>query len=347
MQLGRGLESLIPPESFRDESEREIQREEIVEVSIEKEEIQSIEPDIQESQPQQAENIPIPEPEMKISPKDFIFHIEVDKIYPNPHQPRRDFGEDALRELAQSIREFGILQPLVVTKVENESDRGWDVHYELVAGERRLMAAKMLGLQTVPVIIKRIGIDREKLEIAVVENIQRSDLNPIEFARAVAGLQDEFHLTQREIASRLGKSREVVANSVRLLGLPFEIQEAIAIGKINESQARLLLAIDDVGIKEKIFQDILKYNLSVREVSARIKKLETAKKEKEEGVESNGLIDPEIETIKDQLENYLGTRVDVQNKDSGGGKITITYYSSEELESLLSKLFKQIDNQSL
>ena len=168
-----------------------------------------------------------------------IFHIEIEKITPNPDQPRRHFDQDALHELASSIREFGFLQPLVVSKVEKETPTGIEVEYQIIAGERRFMAAKMLGLPRVPAIIRNINLEREKLELGVIENIQRENLNPIEMARAFQRLQEEFRMTQREIAAKLGKSREVVANSVRLLDLPEYIQRAVEKGEVSESNARL------------------------------------------------------------------------------------------------------------
>jgi ParB/RepB/Spo0J family partition protein len=153
-------------------------------------------------------------------PYEAVFHIEVEKIKPNPQQPRRDFNQDAIKELAASIREFGILQPLVVTKVVKEVPTGTDVEYYLIAGERRLRAAKYLGLERVPAVIKNVDLEKERLELAIIENLQRENLNPVEMGRAFARLQDEFRLTQREIAARLGKSREAVANTMRLLDLP-------------------------------------------------------------------------------------------------------------------------------
>ena len=247
-----------------------------------------------------------------------IFQIEIDKIKPNPHQPRKYFDEESLRELAVSIREFGIIQPLVVSKMERESEQGWSVHYELIAGERRLMASKLVGLPTVPAIIRSEPKEREKLEIAVVENIQRADLNAIELARAIARLQDEFGLTQREVAARLGKSRGAVANTVRLLGLPSEIQESIANNKLTESHARLLLQIDDNAMQDQIFQDILRENLSVRETDERIKRIRiNAVKGKEYSVARN-LVDPEIALLKERLEEFLGTKVDLQSRGKSG-----------------------------
>jgi ParB/RepB/Spo0J family partition protein len=186
-----------------------------------------------------------------------IFHIEVEKIKPNPYQPRRSFNREDLAELAQSIREFGIIQPLVVTKIEKETPSGTEVEYQLIAGERRLMAAKLIGLRAVPTIVKRFDFHQAKLEVALVENIQRSNLNPIEAARAYARLQDEFNLTQREIAAKIGKSRETVANTVRLLSLPSSAQEALSAGRINESQARVLLASSDPVKQNELFEKFL------------------------------------------------------------------------------------------
>lgn len=279
------------------------------------------------------------EAEKKTDKSEAVFHIEVDKIVPNPEQPRRHFDEEALRELAGSIREFGIIQPLVVSKVSKENENGTEVYYELIAGERRLMAAKMVGLRTVPVIVKHISVKQEKLELAIIENIQRSDLNPVEEARAYSRLQDEFRMTQREIASRLGKSRETVANAMRLLNLPSEIQIALETGQLNESQARLLLQIDDIAKQKDIFYSILTDKPSVRALKQRIKETSLPKIQPH-------TVDPTLDAIKNRLEEILGTKVDIKT-EGDKGKITINFYSSEELSSLIEKLIKQNDNQSL
>lgn len=272
-----------------------------------------------------------------------VFHIEIEKIKPNPHQPRRHFDEDSLRELAASIREFGVIQPLVVSKVEHESESGTLVEYELIAGERRLMASKLLGLYTVPVIIRKPSLEREKLELAVIENVQRADLNPIETARAFAKLQDEFKLTQREIAAKLGKSREAISNSVRLLGLPSEIQAALAEGKLSESQARLLLGVPDIGKQKKIFDEIMRDNLSVRAIRLRVKGLSSA--EMPEVAEIAVSMNPALTALKERLEEFFGTNIDLDQRGVGG-KITINFYSPEELSVIVEKLLKQSDNQS-
>lgn len=266
-----------------------------------------------------------------------VFQIEVERIVPNPHQPRREFNEEALRDLANSIREFGVLQPLIVSKIEEEGENGTIVRYELIAGERRLLASKLVGLRTVPAIIRRIGIPREKLELAVIENIQRENLNPVEEARAYSRLQDEFNLTQREIASRLGKSREVIANALRLLNLPREVQDALSSGRLNESQARLLLTIEDIGGQKQMLDEILNSNLSVREIRRRISGAGR------EPAASNKPVfhdDPELVAAKERLEELLGTKVDLR-KDGTSGKITINFYSDEEFESILNRILKK------
>ena len=285
--------------------------------------------------------MPNPQPTAPVAPPltrhaipqtDAVFHIETDKIKPNPHQPRRVFDEDALHDLANSIREFGVLQPLVVTQIHRDSENGRTVEYELIAGERRLMASRLAGIPTVPVIVRRgVTSDKEKLELAIIENIQRENLNPIEQAKSFARLQDEFKLTQREIGVRLGKSREVIANAMRLLNLPTEIQDAVGSGKLSESQARMLLTIDDIPTQKQFFADILNNNLSVREIRLRIAR----SKEKAQPQEASA--DPESMAIKERLEEALGTKVDLK-QDGDTGKITIAFYSQEELRALLQKL---------
>lgn len=259
-----------------------------------------------------------------------VFHIEVEKIKPNPHQPRRNFDEESLKELAASIREFGILQPLIVSKTEIETETGTGVLYELIAGERRLLAAKMLGLERVPAIIKIPRSDFERLEMAIVENIQRENLNPIETARAYAKLQDQFGLTQREIASRLGKSRETISNTLRLLNLSSEIQDAVSGKQISESQARLLLMLDDLGEQRIIFQELLSKNLSVRDLRNRIKKTELASVSELVEVKP---VDPEILSLQERLAELLGAQVKIDPP-----RVIITFYSPEEIEGIIQKI---------
>ncbi len=262
-----------------------------------------------------------------------IFHIEVDKIAPNPGQPRRSFDEDALRELASSIREFGFIQPLVVTKKEIETPTGIDVSYELIAGERRLNAAKLLGLQLVPAIVRNVSLEREKIELAVIENIQRENLNPIETARAFQRLQEEFRMTQREIAAKLGKSREVVANNVRLLDLPAYIQQALQEGRLSESHGRLLLAIDDPAAQKALFDDITEQKLTTRDVKERVKSI--THKPSIGGI--GGDLTPELRAMQDHLSAALGAPVEI-HQGAANGKITITFYSEEELGNIVRRL---------
>jgi ParB family chromosome partitioning protein len=260
-----------------------------------------------------------------------VFYLEADKIKPNSQQPRRNFDDDALADLAASIREFGIIQPLVVTKIEKEVPTGTEVEYELVAGERRLMAAKLAGLERVPAIVRVVDVGRERLELAVIENLQRENLNPIEMARAFVRLQEDFRMTQREIATRLGKSREVVANTTRLLDLPGYIQEAIEKGQVGESHGRLLLAIEDPAAQQALFHDLLNQHLTTRELRRR-----TAFVNKKEPVPAADAVSPEIKQFEEQLKNELGAPVSIRQSGEGG-KITIDFYSAEELAQIMEK----------
>lgn len=257
-----------------------------------------------------------------------VYQVDVNQIFPNPHQPRRYFDEDALNDLANSIREFGIIQPLVITRVDKNGQEA----YQLIAGERRLLAAKKVGLRTVPAVIKSVGADKERLELAIIENIQRENLNPLEAARSYARLQDEFGYTQREIASRMGKSRETIANNLRLLNLPTEIQRALEEGKINESHARILLQVDDIGRQREMFDSIMKFKPSVRELKSQLKRGATSVVPKR-----SSSFNPELMSLQSKLEETLGTKVQITD-DGDSGKITINYYSPEELNNLINKL---------
>lgn len=353
--LGRGLESLIPPKRPFDTNQPQDNSGGTPETNQPAADISRAEHLPAETLAQAGPATPIPfgdekkpehssdlsarysGPDRGISAEDqtekaIVFQIETDKIKPNPHQPRRDFNKVALEELANSIREFGIIQPLVVTKIEKETPHGWDVSYELVAGERRLLAAKLLGLRTIPAIIRQVPVEHEKLELAVTENIQRTNLNPIEFARAIAKLQEDFRLTQREVAARLGKSREAIANTLRLLSLPTDMQEAVVTGKTSESQARLLLSVEDPASRDKLFQEILSNNLTVRDVTQKVKELKG-----EKVPPPAKTIDPELLFLKEELEAALGAPVEIR-KEGKGGKLTINFYSKEELEGLLERL---------
>lgn len=249
--------------------------------------------------------------------------IPVEKISPNPHQPRLNFDEVKLEELAQSIKEHGILQPLVVTK---EGDQ-----YEIIAGERRFQAAKKIGLPTVPVIV-RIASEQEKLELAIIENIQRHNLNPIEEAKAYLRLQDEFGMQQEAVAKKMGKSRSAVANTLRLLHLPIEIQRAVAEGKISEGHAKALLAIENPEKQRAVFDLIIKEELTVRETEMKVRSISVSPH-----IRSTVVLHPEIISRTEHLTQILGTKVKI-SPSGKGGKIMIEYYSPEDLDGLLRRL---------
>lgn len=278
--------------------------------------------------------IPKSAPDKEIQHKESVFLIEVDKIRENPLQPRRDFNETELKSLADSIREHGILQPLIVTKIEEEIPSGMKVSYELVAGERRLKAAEMSGLNFVPAIIRQKTEDKEKLELALVENIQRTDLNAIEKARGYERLAKEFGLMQKQIAEKVGQSRELIANTIRLLQLPIEIQKAIESGKISEGHGRAILTLDDNNQRQALFNEILTKNLSVRAVETLGRQIKGVSKRIKENT-----VDPETKVLESRLEDFLGTRVKLA-KSGSRGRILIEFYSSEELNAILDKILK-------
>ncbi len=265
-----------------------------------------------------------------------IFFIDVDKIHPNPYQPRREFDQVALKDLSDSIRQYGVLQPLVVSRVEKDlPDGGLMTEYELIAGERRLRASKLAGLTQVPAII-RIGDDSMmKLEIAIIENLQREDLNAIERARAFARLAEEFKFTHAQIGQKVGKSREYVSNSLRLLTMPQEILDALSAGKINEGHTRPLLML--TGRPEEqatLLKEIMFRKISVREAERIARRIATDKARKKELLPT-----PELIQIERQLQDKLGTRVHIQPAEVGG-KITIDYFSNDDLDIIIDVLAK-------
>jgi len=264
---------------------------------------------------------------------DSIFWIEVGKINPNPYQPRKEFNQEALNALSESIRQYGVLQPLVVTRQEKQKpDGGIIVEYELIAGERRLRAARLAGIAQVPVVI-RTGEDNNlmKLELAIIENLQREDLNPVDRARAFQKFVDEFHYKHAEIAKKIGKSREYVSNSLRLLTLPEEILTALVQEKITEGHARPLMMLNDRPEEQMtLFKEALYKKLTVRDVvgiARRIAKDKVRKKTRQ--------FDPEILKIERDLTEQLGTRVHIEQREIGG-KITIEFFSDDDLKSLLA-----------
>lgn len=262
-----------------------------------------------------------------------IFFIEVDKINPNPYQPRREFESASLQDLAESIRQYGVLQPLTVTRVEKEKEDGLSTTYELIAGERRLRASKLAGLREVPCII-RVGDDATtKLELAIIENLQREDLNGVERARAFQRLADEFKLTMTDIGKKVGKSREYVSNTVRILTLPQEILDALSAGKISEGHTRPLMMLRDNQDEQiTLFKEILFKKISVREAERIARQVASEKARKRELLPS-----PEIMEIEGKLQDALGTRVHIEQKEVGG-KITIDFFTAEDLHNIVGIL---------
>ncbi len=271
-----------------------------------------------------------------------VFWIEVSKIAPNPEQPRRDFNMDELLALASSIKEHGVLQPLLVTKREFDTPSGIGVKYELIAGERRWRAAKIAGLRDVPVMIRTAETsDKTKLELALIENVQREDLNPMERARAFARLVDEFGMMQKEVAERVGKSREVVANSLRLLRLPDEMQNALGANAINEGHARVLLTLESDPFQQKrIFEEISTGSLTVRDADLAARAASAslaARPRRRRGISG---LDPDSREVKRKLEEVFGTKV-MFTKRGDKGRIVVEFYSSEELRGILERISKR------
>lgn len=261
-----------------------------------------------------------------------VFFIEVEKIRPNPFQPRQEFDEAKLRDLADSIRMYGILQPLVVTRKEfQKDDGGIGVEYELIAGERRLRASKLAGLREVPALIRaKEDDDRVKLELAIIENLQREDLNAVDRARSFQKLAEDFNLKHHEIAQKVGKSREYVSNTIRLLALPEEILNALGEGKISEGHTRpLLMLIDRPDEQNVLFKEIVLKKLTVRDaekIARGIAKEKVRKKDK--------FFAPEIFELEQRASDVLGTRVHIEPKEVGG-RIRIDYFNEEDLRKIL------------
>jgi len=298
--LGKGLDSLIPNQVSRTREESKVEKKpETIEVMEKIKETNELMKDIAE-------------------------------IEPNREQPRRKFDEDALLELADSIKQFGVLQPLIVQLKDD--------YYEIIAGERRWRAAKLAGLKEIPVIIKNFT-KQEVVEIALIENIQREDLNPIEEAMAFKRLLEEFNLKQDEVAERVSKSRTAVTNSIRLLKLPERLQQMVIDDMISTGHARALLAIDDPEVQYTLANHIFDEKLSVRETERLVKNITLPKKEKQE-IEKpvNDFIYRDIE---EKIKSIIGTKVSINHKENNKGKIEIEYYSNEELERIL-ELFQSI-----
>ncbi|HBA64272.1 MAG TPA: chromosome partitioning protein ParB [Lachnospiraceae bacterium] len=302
--LGKGLDSLIPRQSLEKKVTQQPAQEKVetvVKTVVKKEEVM----------------------------------LRISEVEPNRDQPRKKFDEDSLLELADSIRQFGILQPLLVQKR--------DGYYEIIAGERRWRAAKIAGLREVPVIIKDFT-DQQIVEISLIENIQREDLNPIEEAQAYKRLLTEFHLKQDEVAERVSKSRTSVTNSMRLLKLDPRVQQMVVEDMITTGHARALLAISDGDLQYKIAMQVFDGKLSVRDVERLMKSMQNkAEKENQEKQESGTEKKDDFiyQNLEESMKALLGTKVSITRKSDHQGKIVIDYYSNEELERLM-ELFRSV-----
>lgn len=268
--------------------------------------------------------------------EDHIFLIEVDKIKPNPYQPRREFNEERLRDLADSIKQYGVLQPLVVTRKEFDRDDGsLYSEYEIIAGERRWRASKLAGLPQVPAII-RTGeqSDKEKLELAIIENLQREDLNSVDRAQAFFKLVNEFGLSHGEVGKRVGRSREYVSNTIRILNLPQEILDALVAGQIAEGHTKpLLMLIDRVDEQGTLFKEILIKRLTVRDAESIARRIAYDKVRRKDT-----FVQPEIIELEGKLSEKYGNRVKVEAKGDLGGRIMIDFSSEDELQRILAML---------
>ena len=273
---------------------------------------------------------------------DSVFWVEVDRISPNPYQPRVDFNEENLKSLADSIRQYGVLMPLVVTRKDIEKpDGGIQTAYELIAGERRLRASKLVGLKEVPVVI-RAGeqTDRMKLELAIIENLQREDLNAIDRARALAQLAENFGLSHAEIGAKVGKSREYVSNSIRLLALPDAIQQAVVGKEITEGHARALLMLSDrPEEQDTLFKEIMLKKTTVRFVEQMARRIATDKIRKHDKT-------PEMMELERSLTETLGTRVMIENRPNGG-RVMIEFFSPEDLSHIAAVLAERREQEAL
>lgn len=255
--------------------------------------------------------------------------ISTGRIVPNPHQPRTFMDDTELEELAGSIREHGILQPLIVSH-----DQVTDI-YTLIAGERRLRAAKLAGLEMVPVIL-RSATDQQRLELALIENVQRADLSPLETAEAYRQLAEDFSLSHDEISQKVGKSRVAVTNTLRLLKLPDSARNALAEGKITEGHARALLALSSIQSQAAALQTILRMSLSVRQTEELVRKLSGEKPDRPVKPEPSA----DILALESRLRDHLGTRVTLRHGKKGG-TLTLHYFSQEELEALIRQLMRE------
>ena len=261
-------------------------------------------------------------------PSSGVEEIPIDEINPNPRQPRSNFNPEELSELSTSIQEHGIIQPLILTKESSGN-------FTLIAGERRLKAAKQIGLSTGPAIVREAS-EQDRLELALIENVQRTDLNPLETAKAFRQLSDEFSLSHGEIADRVGKSRVTITNTLRLLNLPPSVQQALLDNTISEGHARTLLSLPNPQSQAAALQTVIQKNLNVRQTEELVRKLVGEKPPQK----SKPLPPPEIQALEERLQVNLGTKVNLKHGKKGG-TITIHYYSDEELDSLVERFMEE------
>lgn len=292
--LGRGLDMLIPREDTSHKAEASV-----------------------EKKPGQQENA---------EPKEYDIEIDIRKIEPNRNQPRKQFDEDAIEELAESIKQFGVIQPLIVKKKGD--------YYEIIAGERRWRASKKAGLKKVPVIIKNYD-EKEILKISLIENLQREDLNPIEEAQAYQKLQEDYGLKQDEIAASVSKSRTAITNTMRLLKLDERVQKMVMDNLISSGHGRTIIPIEDKELQYETACKILDENLSVREAEQLVKKLLERKPDKEKEEEESQQNAEMFHYFEGRMKDILGSKVTIKNKKNNKGRIEIEYYSAEELERII------------
>ncbi len=269
---------------------------------------------------------------------DSIFWVEVDKVNPNPFQPRKEFDEARLRDLSESIRQYGVLQPIVVTRKEfKKEDGGLGVEYELISGERRLRASKMAGLAQIPVVIRSSEeSDLMKLELAIIENLQREDLNCVDRAKAFQQLIDAFGFKHAQVAMKIGKSREYVSNSLRILALPEHMLAALVGGKISEGHTRpLLMLTDRKDEQETLFKEIIYKKMTVRDAELMARKIAVERARVKEII-----VDPELNALEAKFTESLGTRVHIE-KGQNGGKITIDFFSNDDVRAILDIMNSQ------
>lgn len=325
--LGKGLDSLIPqiiPETTNNEvvKEKIVEKPVIKEVIVEKPVEVIVEKEVVVEKPVEV----IVEKEIVVEKEKMM---DINLIEPNRDQPRKHFDQDALEELADSITNYGVLQPIIVQKKDD--------YYAIIAGERRWRAAKLARCKEVPVIIREYS-DRERMEIALIENIQRENLNPIEEALAYQSLIQEFDLKHEDIAERVSKSRSAITNTMRLLKLDKRVQEMLIDELISMGHARALLALEDGNLQISIAEKIAEKSLSVRETEKLVKEALTPKKETDNKPTPNPAVDAAYKLNENRLKNILGTKVSINRKDESKGKIEISYYSLDELERIIDMI---------